>query len=263
MLDCTHTARRCARSSPRLCAECFVDISHRRADAKYCSKRCTEHARINRNLSAERAKKHAYYLANKEKVAERSKKRYAQNKEQIKSHARAYYHRTKHLRYDARRVYRRGNKTHKTEYDRAYRQVNADILRIEKLVWKRGHAEEIRQRRRADYREFPEKYIAWSQQRRASRLSHPHSVGVSHRDWLRLLRRYNFSCAYCFACPNILHMEHVVPLSRGGRHAIGNILPACASCNFSKGTMFLIQWRIRKGRTRDPASARTNNTPRV
>jgi len=38
-------------------------------------------------------------------------------------------------------------------------------------------------------------------------------------------------------------MDHVVPLIRGGRHSVGNIIPACRSCNSSKGGKFIIEWK--------------------
>jgi 5-methylcytosine-specific restriction endonuclease McrA len=41
------------------------------------------------------------------------------------------------------------------------------------------------------------------------------------------------NCVYCGGPAE--HIDHVVPLARGGAHAIGNLLPACAECNKSKG----------------------------
>jgi 5-methylcytosine-specific restriction endonuclease McrA len=37
--------------------------------------------------------------------------------------------------------------------------------------------------------------------------------------------------------------EHIVPLSRGGRHAPLNVVPACYPCNGAKGNMLLSEWR--------------------
>ncbi|HEX8510460.1 MAG TPA: HNH endonuclease [Propionibacteriaceae bacterium] len=51
-------------------------------------------------------------------------------------------------------------------------------------------------------------------------------------------------CAYCGEC-RPLTMDHVVPLARGGRHAIGNLAPACETCNKRKGSMLLVEWRYR------------------
>ena len=39
-----------------------------------------------------------------------------------------------------------------------------------------------------------------------------------------------------------MSIDHVVPLSRGGKHEIENLLPACRSCNSSKGAKLLEEW---------------------
>lgn len=65
------------------------------------------------------------------------------------------------------------------------------------------------------------------------------------RDWTRLCERYRHCCAYCGQRSAVLHREHVIPVSRGGRHSAGNILPACPACNYQKKTKLLSEWRYR------------------
>ena len=48
-------------------------------------------------------------------------------------------------------------------------------------------------------------------------------------------------CAYCGATEN-MSIDHVIPLSRGGMHTEDNLLPACRSCNSSKGQKQLDEW---------------------
>lgn len=67
---------------------------------------------------------------------------------------------------------------------------------------------------------------------------------VTARDLVWLVRRHGGMCAYCHTRP-YEHFDHVIPLARGGRHSIGNLLPACARCNLSKGARFLADWRHR------------------
>lgn len=67
-------------------------------------------------------------------------------------------------------------------------------------------------------------------------------VGVQPRDWERLIKRFRSRCAYCDS-EGDMTMDHVVPLSRGGTHSVGNILPACLSCNSSKNNKLLVEWR--------------------
>ena len=62
------------------------------------------------------------------------------------------------------------------------------------------------------------------------------------RDWKRLCHRYGGLCAYCRIQP-ATEQDHVIPLSRDGRHTIGNVLPACRSCNAAKSDKLLAVWR--------------------
>lgn len=59
-----------------------------------------------------------------------------------------------------------------------------------------------------------------------------------------LRQRFNeFSncCAYC-GQEGDMQIEHVEPISEGGLHDIGNIVPACLSCNYSKRTSEMEFW---------------------
>lgn len=54
--------------------------------------------------------------------------------------------------------------------------------------------------------------------------------------------QFDHRCAYCGAIGEDLHIEHVVPISKGGPHALGNIIPACRACNFSKRDHDAEEW---------------------
>jgi 5-methylcytosine-specific restriction endonuclease McrA len=59
---------------------------------------------------------------------------------------------------------------------------------------------------------------------------------VTARDLASLFRFQEGRCAYC-AVPlgKRKHLDHVVPLSRGGPHALSNLAWSCPRCNNSKG----------------------------
>jgi hypothetical protein len=78
---------------------------------------------------------------------------------------------------------------------------------------------------------------------KALRRSAEERGSISDRDWLRLLRWWDHSCAYCGATPPHLHIDHVIPISRGGQHSLGNVLPACRTCNSSRSDRLLVEWR--------------------
>ena len=56
---------------------------------------------------------------------------------------------------------------------------------------------------------------------------------VTPEQWEARLEEFGHQCAYC---PSLgpLTMDHVIALSRGGKHEIGNIVPACQPCNSTK-----------------------------
>jgi 5-methylcytosine-specific restriction enzyme A len=51
-------------------------------------------------------------------------------------------------------------------------------------------------------------------------------------------------CHYCGAQvgARALTMDHLVPLSRGGRSTKGNLVPACKDCNTSKKHRLAFEW---------------------
>lgn len=63
-----------------------------------------------------------------------------------------------------------------------------------------------------------------------------------------LLERYNWSCAVCHRSDLVLHVDHIVPISKGGTAAYKNLQILCQRCNLAKGNNFLHQDSYRLGR---------------
>ncbi|QYG95322.1 HNH endonuclease [Iamia sp. SCSIO 61187] len=55
-------------------------------------------------------------------------------------------------------------------------------------------------------------------------------------------------CAYCGATDIPLQRDCVLPISRGGRYTVDNVVPACGSCNASKGNLEATTWLRRTRR---------------
>ncbi|MGN7948312.1 HNH endonuclease [Microbacterium sp. 22215] len=53
-------------------------------------------------------------------------------------------------------------------------------------------------------------------------------------------------CAYCGAVDLALQRDCVMPISRGGRYTVENVVPACGSCNASKRNDEVTSWLRRK-----------------
>ena len=61
--------------------------------------------------------------------------------------------------------------------------------------------------------------------------------------WMKKTREGR--CYYCDRQVDkaSLTMDHVVPLSRGGKSKKGNIVPACKECNNKKKYLLPIEWK--------------------
>jgi 5-methylcytosine-specific restriction endonuclease McrA len=53
----------------------------------------------------------------------------------------------------------------------------------------------------------------------------------------KLLEKYGFKCAICQTelRANSVHIDHLVPFSRGGMTVFENLQPTCVKCNLAKG----------------------------
>jgi HNH endonuclease len=63
--------------------------------------------------------------------------------------------------------------------------------------------------------------------------------------WAALVDAWG-GCAYCGAGEDRLQKDCMLPVSRGGRYTVGNVVPACGSCNASKCNAEVTVWMRRK-----------------
>jgi 5-methylcytosine-specific restriction endonuclease McrA len=64
-------------------------------------------------------------------------------------------------------------------------------------------------------------------------------------EWEKRWRTKVMVC--CFWCramirPRKAHTDHIIPLAKGGSHAVGNLCISCAPCNLSKNAKELHRW---------------------
>ena len=94
-------------------------------------------------------------------------------------------------------------------------------------LWLDGVDEETIRRERAKARDL--RKTRWWQQKTASGVCYYCATRVVHHD---------------------LTMDHLIPLSRGGRSTKDNLVPSCKSCNNKKKTMLPVEWDEYLNRTR-------------
>lgn len=70
---------------------------------------------------------------------------------------------------------------------------------------------------------------------------------------MRQYMRQGSACAYCKQSLDVLpDPEHVMPLSRGGRNDMSNIVASCSPCNSDKRDLTLMEWRADRARRHLP-----------
>lgn len=68
---------------------------------------------------------------------------------------------------------------------------------------------------------------------------------LADAQWAALREAWG-GCAYCGASGVPLQKDCVLPISRGGRYTVDNVVPACGSCNASKCNAEVTGWMRRR-----------------
>jgi 5-methylcytosine-specific restriction endonuclease McrA len=62
--------------------------------------------------------------------------------------------------------------------------------------------------------------------------------------WKRQLAKRKCHYCGCESLPADLTMDHIVPLSRGGKSSKGNVVPCCKNCNNQKRQLLPMEWKL-------------------
>lgn len=156
------------------------------------------------------------------------------------------------------RAWNADNKERKAEASKAWAEANPEKVKSSVKKWREGNREKTRAISNAWFKRnpgtaskaskswrdrYPERYKA---SQKNWRLENAHYWRIRHlqeqsvpsdftcADWECVLEEFSHACAYCLRQDVKLTMDHVVPISKGGAHTVGNIVPACKSCNSKK-----------------------------
>ena len=162
-----------------------------------------------------------------------AKKRYVENPEHFKSKTRIYAIANPDKVKQNRAKWLENNREKNREYQRLwaveYRKQNP----LNHRRWKTDA------RKLAKWRaENPDKTRKQKHDRRVRELG-ARSYSVTSKDMARLMAG---SCVYC-GSQELIQIDHVFPLARGGTHSIGNLAPACRTCNVRKNSKFVMEWK--------------------
>ena len=158
------------------------------------------------------------------------KKYYQENRAAICKKKREYYR--KHHEKELRRVkkYQKENKEKILEGKRGYYKGN--VVRILEVA-KKYRVTEAYRKTHEKYRHSPKGMFTDRELHNRRRIV-KNKGSLTQQQWDEILRKYNFRCAYCGIKGNMT-IDHIIPISKNGKHVVENIAPACVKCNSRKG----------------------------
>jgi 5-methylcytosine-specific restriction endonuclease McrA len=164
------------------------------------------------------------------------------------------------------------NRERVAEYYRRWYIDNRDKILEQKLEARLADPDKINARERARYwanrsrilrqRQLErEKYAKWFRQWKANNREAWHALKARRRAMemgadghfgkTDLVRIYAVQSGQCIYCKRELrgryHVDHIIPLVRGGSNHPENIACACERCNLSKGSKLLDEWEAIRG----------------
>lgn len=107
---------------------------------------------------------------------------------------------------------------------------------------------EVRRRCALNYkRRHPDKYAAQNRANHVRRAARMRGADVSDMNVGPLIRSWrlkrSFICTYCRKRFEIkrMHVDHIVPIAKGGKHTVSNLCRSCPRCNIRKRDKILTE----------------------
>ena len=187
-----------------------------------------------------KACKRAYRLANRERISGDKRAYAAANAERIVEYRREYYASNAERLKEKQRKYYVANSEQAAEYTREYRQKNAERIAERNREYYAANAERLAEQQRA-YRQTDAgkaTMLAGSHNRRARKAGAGGSHTADDLNAIRAAQTDGKGRLICWHCGNPIkgtpHLDHWVPLAKGGTNDAGNLHYMHARCNLAK-----------------------------
>lgn len=185
-----------------------------------------------------------YRAKHKERLREYFRLHYLGSKTTHNSNTRAYYkqHRESILR--KQRIYHAANRSAIGARMKEYQKSKPHIWRRNVANYKTKYPSRVKasKKKYSDAHKF-ENTMRCKERRARIRTNGGDSVAA--RQFYSWIKNQEFvSCTYCgiFVSGDNIHIDHIIPVSRGGTHEPNNFCVACSGCNIDKSDKLLAEW---------------------
>lgn len=216
---CSESCRgKAARSRPpATCKRCEEPLGDRHGNALFCSPKC-----------AKAHKDAAYYERHRESIRVRREAYRAEHREETRTQNAAYYARKKddpdfrQKRAECGRRFYLENREELAAFGRWYRETDPERWAAKNKAWRAANPDKVR-----NYR--------------AARRAREMEAFVEVVDRAVVWERDGGICHICKEAADVSawHLDHVIPLTKGGLHSYANTAVSHPSCNQSKGAKLL------------------------
>jgi len=189
-----------------------------------------------------RARDAAYYLAHRDEAAAQKAARYAAHRDEERAKRAAWYVLHRDEQKARATAYRLAYPEESKARGAAYYATHLGENKAYSVMYHVANRERIVARVKAWAVAHPDRRREYNRKGKAIR----RGASVCTHESCRALGSHTLAWQVnphtCYLCgtpvwPGVnLHMDHVVPISRGGIHCADNLRPACATCNLRKGT---------------------------
>ena len=158
-----------------------------------------------------------------------SKKRYLKNKEKMDKYTKKWrMENPQRIKEIQKKCYQK-NKEHLNEYVRKWREEHPDYAKENAKEWRKGHPEYATKWARSN----PDKVREKNLKRRANGII---KKGIISQIINENIFKYGIiTCEACKKeCESNYHIDHVLPISKGGNNNYDNLQILCTKCNLQK-----------------------------
>ena len=174
----------------------------------------------------------AYREANREKIAEYGRAYYEANKEKRKARSKAYYETNKEEVLVKSKVYRKATK----DRIKAYREANREKRKAQKKSWYAANKIKVK----AYCRVNKDKRRVYEANRRA--LKFRATIRLTELDKFVIEEIYNLAKVRTEQIGFDWHVDHIIPLTKGGLHKPTNLQVVPATWNLQKNNNNEERW---------------------
>ena len=146
------------------------------------------------------------------------------NGDEVKKFNKQFYQKNKKREKARAKKWREDNIEICLKRDKLYRDnpLNTEKIKTLRKKWGEKNIELVRLSRR----------ISGSKRRALTRGS---LADITLQEINKLIEDSNNICFWCDEGTDIMHLDHIYPLSKGGGHTISNLCVSCVECNLRKG----------------------------